>query len=388
MDVEVADIIMDNIQNLKLTPYEEETLTHIMECRTAALGKHLRKCTNKNCSYEETSYNSCRNRNCPKCLGSKQVEWMGKRINELLPINYSHVVFKVPPVLKDIFRYNKIECYNLLFKSVNGALLEASSTNKKNNVKIGYIALLHTWSQLLNFHPHVHCIVAEGGPSKDNKKWVNYAKNRMFDKEKLGIIFRRHLINNLTKEYKEEKISIDNNSSMEFEELLEKIKKTRNSIYIKSSFGDAAGVIQYLGNFIKKIAISNNRIKSYSNKTVTIKVLDRADGNKIKDEKIDALLFLKRFIFHIVPYKFTKIRYYGFLANRYRKSNLEHYRELLETSGEKLIKLDTKVRNNINQFLKVLKEGSICPCCKTGHLILNTGDIKRLRFQKAVGGGL
>lgn len=355
MEYELSDIISDHLRELKVTSHQYNVLNHIIDCRTAFMGGHLLGCSNPECDHTENLYNSCCDRNCPKCQSGKQLKWKNNRNNDLLPVDYLHMTFTIPRVQYEIFRYNKKVCYSVFFKSINEAIKEHSG-----NSKVGFILIIHTWTQLGNYHPHIHCALPEVKVENDNISAVKYSIN----KENLNIVFKRILLKNM--------IAVIKKGSLEHpdatEEILNKsLKNSKNYLYMKRT--NSVDIINYLGNFTNKIAITNDRIKAYDGQDVTFSYIDRTDGNKENEMKIDAVLFLKRFILHILPYKLTKTRYYGFMANNSKKLFLKLKTQLIvKFENIKNKEKNSKIILRISLLVELLKAIPKCPICKTGLL--------------------
>lgn len=353
MRYELADIINNHIHELKLTPHQFKVLSNIKRCRTKDLGEHKLKC--KKCGHEEYSYNSCRDRHCPKCLGSKQVKWKLERSKELLPVNYRHLIFKIPPYLKELFLYNKLLCYKILFKAVNWMFKELS---EETGYLLGYILMLHTWSQLLNYHTHIHCLIPEGKINTKTKKWI---PEKFINVEYMNILFRKILSQLIVKEFDKGKIKYPGLTRDELQRVLLKPKRLIYMEKSKSGFD----TVNYLGNFTNRVAITNNRIVGYDGTDVTISYVDRKHGNIEKLEKLPAGLFLKRFCFHILPNKLAKVRYYGFLSNNNKKKYIGWYQMIL---SEFRNKVENEVRNKIVQLQDYIYQAYKCPVCKRGEM--------------------
>lgn len=375
MNIEVADILRDNINNMILPHHDRKVLTHLKDCRTPKLGVHsIKKCDNPKCNNKVISYNSCRDRNCPKCQGSRKLKWVLERLNEVLPVNYYHVVFTVPSSLRKIFLYNKKLSLNILFKAVSETLNEVAANNKKLKAKIGFIAVLHTWTQRLFLHPHIHCIIPGGGISLDNGKWIQCNENYLLPQKVLSTVFRGKLLDYLERSYKKGLINYP--TTEEKHKYLNSVKSTLVQasksdwvVYTKKAFGGPSGVINYLGNYTHRIAISNKRIMSYENNTVTFSWKDRKDSNKTKYERIDAKAFIRRFSLHILPQRFMKIRYYGFMATSKKKEYILMCRRLIKESKIKEIVINNTYIDKIKEKLDANDKINICPCCKIGSLI-------------------
>lgn len=375
MIAEVADVIRDNINSMFFSPHIRKVLTHLKDCRTPKLGIHsVKQCNNNKCTHKEYTYNSCRDRNCPKCQGSKKHKWVLQRLKEVLPVNYYHVVFTVPSSLRKIFLYNKKIALTLLFKAVSETLNEVARKNKKLKAKIGFIAILHTWTQRLFLHPHLHCIIPGGGISLETGRWKNCDQNYLLPQKILSIVFRGKLLNYIEKAHKKGLINYP--ITKEEHKYLNSVKSTLVQasranwvVYTKKAFGGPSGVINYLGNYTHRIAISNYRIKSYKNNTVTFSWKDRKDNNKTKYEEISAQSFIRRFALHILPQRFIKIRYYGFMATAKKKENITLCKSLIIDSGSVLQELDNKFIERIEKKLETQNKPQMCPCCKKGYLI-------------------
>lgn len=374
--VELADIVRGTICRLTgINSYERKILQNIMDCRTAALGGHLYCCTNDGCDYVEISYNSCRDRNCPKCQGQKRLKWISARLEEVLPVEYFHVVFTIPSILHDIFLYNKEYCFRLLFKAVSKTLLEVALQNRKLGIKPGFISVLHTWTQQLNFHPHIHCIVPGGGITPDKEKWKSCKRGYLLPRKILSCVFRGKLLSYLEKAHAKGELHFSGetdylNTEENFKLLLKKSTSSDWMVYAKKTFAGPAQVINYLGGYTHRIAISNRRILSFKDGEVTFEWKDRRDNNTTKIMTLDAVLFLKRFILHILPKRFTKIRYYGFMANACKTKSIALCRKLIKISGIETEKIDKDLKKTILSKLNRIKEANRCPLCGKGDLFI------------------
>lgn len=395
MSAEIADIVRDCLPHMRVPDHLRKVLTNIKNCRTAKLGVHKHiHCNNPDCEYEVELYNSCRDRNCPKCQGSKKLKWILKQLDDVLPINYFHVVFTIPSVLRKLFKYNKKLCFNLLFKAVSYTLNSVSATNKKLKAKIGFIAILHTWTQLLHFHPHIHCIISGGGISLDGTKWKSCNENYFLPQKVLSLVFRAKLLNLIEEANKKGLLTYPKTLVKPNEEYLNNIEATLKKasrcnwvIYTKKAFGGPTGVINYLGNYTHRIALSDSRIKSYKNGKVRFSWKDRKHGNVIKFETLKVMDFMERYIFHILPKRFVKIRYYGFLSSAKRKENLKLCKELINKSGIKKKQINKKVKEGIQEKIRLLTEPYLCPCCKKGLLVDISEIIRNVASEEKVRAG-
>jgi hypothetical protein len=341
-------------------------------CRTADLGGHKYKCDT--CGGLSISYNSCRNRHCPKCQSLDKERWLEARKKEVLPTHYFHVVFTIPEILRPVCLRNQRVAYNILFKAVSETLKKLSKDPKHIGAELGFISVLHTWSQTLIDHPHIHCIVPGGGLSFDGKKWVSTSKPDFFIHVKvLSRVFRGKFHDFLKQAYEAGKLKFDGDISplkekSRFKELLNALYAQDWHIYCKPPFKSPEKVIEYLGRYTHRVAISNDRIIKLEDDRVTIKYRDYADGDKIKEMPLAATEFIRRFLLHVLPDQFFKIRYYGILSARNRKTKLKKCKELLsvpvtETDAQRL-----SWQELLEQITGI--DPTLCPCCKKGRLFL------------------
>ena len=372
--VDLALIIKHYLSMLtNITEYERGVLKDIINCRTKALGGHKSGCNNPDCDHIEIFYNSCRNRNCPKCQGIKKIKWLNDRLKELLPVDYFHVVFTIPDRLNDILLYNKSIGYSLLFKAVSYTLKKAGLDQKHIGGNIGLISILHTWEQKLNFHPHIHCIVPGGGISSDKSEWKNSKNKYLIPVKILSKIFRARFCKLLEKHYNKEVFYFsgkteDLNKEDVFMDLLKQSCKNDWVVYAKKPFAGAKQVFNYLGCYTYRIGITNYRLVSFENDKVTFKYKDRKN-NTTKLLTLDGLTFVKRFILHIIPKRFVKIRYYGFLANCIKKKMIEVCRLLIKDQDINVDALEgKKIDEMISINLSYLEKK--CPVCNKGRMVI------------------
>lgn len=335
----------------------------IINCRTACLGSHLEHC-NK-CGYETIAYNSCRNRHCPKCQYNVREKWITDRENELLPVPYYHIVFTIPDILNPIILVNKCKLYGILFKAASETLLSLGKDPKHLGAEIGIIAVLHTWGQTLVDHPHLHCIVPGGGLADDNTIW-KYPKKIRFNGffihvNILSDLFKKKFLFYFKKAYKNKEIKFIGrvekfSESKEFYSLLNLLYEKKWITYCKRPFRGAEQVIEYLGKYTHRVAISNNRIKRIENGKVVFEYKDYRD-NKKKEMSITPVEFIRRFMLHILPKGFFKIRYYGILSSRKKKELLERCLEILTKKNR------NSKGNKITENIKFMTW--ICPKCKS-----------------------
>lgn len=378
--LEVADIIREYGQAYRKMYRTPERYTKIMNllvnCRTSALGGHIEKCDK--CGYETNAYNSCRNRHCPKCQFSEREKWLLAREDELLPVKYYHIVFTIPDLLNGLVLVNKRTLYNILFKSASETLLTLGRDPKHIGAEIGLIAVLHTWGQNLTDHPHLHCIVPAGGLSDDLRKWKypKKAKNSFGKKRDFFIhvdvisdLFKKKFLFYLKKAYQNNELKFigkteNLGSKKVFKSLLNKLYEKEWVTYCKRPFGGPKQVLEYLGRYTHRVAISNNRIKSIKDGKVIFEWRDYRD-NQNKEMSITPLEFIRRFLLHILPKGFFKIRYYGILSSRKKRVALEQSRRIL---------LNKEIHKNIDSFAESYSlKGWICPMCKEG--IISTRNL-------------
>jgi hypothetical protein len=375
--IEVADIFKKYAEayrsKYKLPLQHLKVISAIEDCRTAKLGGHIEVCDK--CSHIKISYNSCRNRHCPKCQSLSKERWLDARMKDLMPIQYFHVVFTIPIELNALTLQNKKLLYSILFRASSETLIELSRDYKHLGAEIGFISLLHTWGQNLMDHPHVHCIVTGGGLSLDSSKWISCRKDFFIHVKVLSRVFRGKFLDYLKKSYYSNKLNFSGQistlgSRQEFKILIDELYKTEWVVYSKAPFKSPEHVLEYLGNYTHKVAISNSRITDLKDDKVTFKWRDYKDNNKPKLMTLDVFEFIRRFLFHVLPNGFVKIRHYGILSNRNRKTKLENCKKLLGVSTQN--KLNSKAKETWQELLLRISQvdARICPCCRKGHMVL------------------
>ena len=349
------------------------TMHAIEICRTSELGGHVDECDH--CGALRISYNSCRNRHCPKCQCLDKERWLEARKKDLLATGYFHVVFTIPDKLRPIALRNQRVIYNLLFRAVSKTLKELARDPKHLGADIGFIAILHTWTQTLMDHPHIHCIVPGGGLSLDGKRWIS-CNNKFFIRvEALSRLFRGKLLYYLKKVYYSGKLKFPGQiqhlkHETAFEGLLTDLYHQAWVVNSKPSFQTAETVIDYLGRYTHRVALSNDRLAKLEGNRVTIRYRDSNDNDKIKFLPLDAFDFIRRFLMHILPDGFTKIRHYGILSNRNRKTKLALCKALL---GVEVKQEGEQLEQESWQDLLARITGidpRICPYCGKGKMRL------------------
>jgi len=337
--IEISDIFREYGSDFrKIYPLPENQtsiMNLIVNCRTAALGSHIEKCDN--CGYETIAYNSCRNRHCPKCQHTAKEQWIAARERELLPVPYYHIVFTIPDILNNLALVNKRILYGILFRAASETLLALGKDPKHLGAELGIIAVLHTWGGNLMEHPHLHCIVPGGGLTADGKKW-RYSKKAKYKKFFIHVniisdLFKKKFLFYLKQIYKSKELQFTGKVknigyNKEFYKLLNALYEKKWITYCKHPFGGPKQVLEYLGRYTHRVAISNNRIKRIENKKVVFEYKDYRD-NKKKEMALSPVEFIRRFMLHILPEGFFKIRYYGMLSSRKKKAVLKRCREIL-----------------------------------------------------------
>ena len=353
-------------------PLEQLRVMRAVEvCRTAVLGGHAEKCSQ--CDYTRISYNSCRNRHCPKCQGTQRARWLENRKAELLSVPYYHVVFTVPEELARIAFYNKDVVYGILFRTAAETLLTIARDPQHLGAEIGFFGILHTWGQNLLHHPHVHFVVPGGGLTPDHQ-WVCCRPGFFLPVRVLSRLFRRLFLEALREAFHDGKLQFFGEiASLRdracFAEYLEPLNKTEWVVYAKPPFGGPQRVLEYLGRYTHRVALSNQRILDVRDGQVTFQWKDYR-GKATQKSRIMTLTaeeFIRRFLIHTLPPGFQRIRYFGFLANRFRKEKLELCRNLLTSPIAALLPDPTQCR----QLNDALHGQSFprCPQCHTGMLI-------------------
>lgn len=316
------------------TPVQCKVLRAIADCRTPALGGHRDHCDH--CGYERVFWNSCRNRHCPGCGAEAREAWLVARREELLDAPYFHAVLTIPDTLHPIVLHNQVLLYAILLRAAGQALTDVGRT--KLRAQLGVLAILHTWSQILWFHPHIHCVIPGGGFSLDGLRWVRVRKlDFLFAVKVLSRRFRTLVTKAIQEAYADGTLVLPPSIARDrtaLDLLLAKSWKTDWHAYIKPPFGGPEQVLSYLAAYTHRMAISNHRIRSFDGETVTFSYRDYDDGNAHKTMSLPATEFLWRFVQHVVPPRFVRIRYYGFLANSSRSVNIEKARQLIGSKRE------------------------------------------------------
>ena len=379
--LEVADIFHDhgaawrsaNAGHVSLD--QLKVMSAIERCRTAALGGHVLRC--EKCSHTLIAYNSCRNRHCPKCQGAAAREWLAEREAELLPVPYFHLVFSLPARIADIAYQNKAVVYDLLFKASSETMLTIAADPKHLGARIGILSVLHTWGSALTHHPHVHMIVPGGGFSLDGKSWVACRQNFFLSVRVLSRLFRRLLLDKLAAAHAAGELQLFGNHAQladakAFAAYLAPLRESEWVVYSKRPFGGPEEVLRYLARYTHRVTISNRRLIACDDKGVTFKWKDyRIEGpERYKVMTLATDEFIRRFLMHVLPAGFHRIRYYGLLASGKRAENVARARELL---APPLIPIDAiKAIGNVASEPQTAEPEPAkhqCPCCG-GHMII------------------
>lgn len=338
--LEMADILRAHADAYRarhpVSPEQATVLRRLCACRTAALGGHIDACDA--CGTVQISYNSCRDRHCPKCQTTRQIAWVKSRLTRLLPTPYFHVVFTLPEQLQPLGLKNRRIIYDLLFGAASQTLLQLAADPRRLGAQIGFTAVLHTWGQNLLFHPHLHCVVTGGGLSLDGERWIAGRADYFLPVRALGQLFRGKFLAGLKAAYQGGRMTLTGSVASlhdprEFRRLLGTLYRQRWVVYAKPPFGGAEQVYRYLGRYTHRVAISNNRLVSLKHGCVMFGYKDYADGGRRKEMTLDAGEFIRRFLLHVLPRGFVRIRHYGVLAARNVDGKLAECRRLLGDGG-------------------------------------------------------
>jgi hypothetical protein len=343
---------------------------HIEICRTAELGGHLQQCDQ--CGFEQPAYNSCRDRHCPKCQCLVKEKWLNDRKQELLPCGYFHFVFTLPHDLNPIILCNKRITLQILFNAVSETLQAfAKDPQWRLEGQLGFISVLHTWSQTLMDHFHLHCLIPAGVLSFKKDRWIPARESFLFRIDSLAKEFRKRYLKNLQTAYLNKELIFPGNiaefdSKQRFGQLIESLSKVKWIAYAKRPFAGPQQVLEYLGRYTHRVAISNNRIISILNGKVTFTYRNRERQNEIRTMTIDADEFIRRFLLHVLPNGFMKIRYFGFLAHKNKQKAIALLRKLIDPDA----KLPEKMKETILEMMLRLtgKDITCCPECKRGKM--------------------
>jgi hypothetical protein len=317
------------LEKFPINAAQRKVMRAIADCRSAALGGHRDSCDS--CGFEHIFWNSCRDRHCPGCGGEARQQWLEARRDEVLDVPYFHVVFTIPEILNILALYAPVVVYAILLRAAGQALLDLGASRLR--ARMGVLTVLHTWGQTLAFHPHIHCVVPGGGFSLDGRRWARVRKlSFLFAVKALSRRFRTLFCNAIRAAYADGSLHLPTEivaDAQALDLLIARSFKTDWHAYAKPPFGGPEQVLAYLANYTHRIAISNRRILSFDGEDVTFSWRDYANDNAQETMNLDAVEFLRRFLQHVVPLRFTRVRYYGFLANRDRAVKIARARELI-----------------------------------------------------------
>ena len=336
----------------------------IERCRTAALGGHVDRCDG--CGHTRISYNSCRNRHCPKCQNLARAKWLDVQQALLLPVEYFHIVFTVPHELNPLVLQNHRVLYNLLFRAASETLQTFARDRKHLGAELGVTAVLHTWGQNLSQHVHLHCLVTGGGLSPDGQQWISGRKGFLFPVRALSKVFRGKYLDYLERAFRSETLRLEGPlvklaDGATFRDLLRNLRAKPWVVYAKRPFAGPRQVLGYLGRYTHRVAISNDRIVGLNGDCVRFRWKDYADGDRLKTMELPATEFIRRFLLHVLPAGFMRIRHFGLLASRHRQKSLSRCRELLGCNG-----LEQQIRETAeDQKLRIAEiDVRRCPLCE------------------------
>ena len=364
---DVADVFRVHGAELpNLSSHQRRVARAITRCRTAAVGGHVRKC--EECGHSEIQYNSCRNRHCPKCGGLKKARWVEARKEDVLPVEYHHVVFTIPEELHPLFLANQRVAYGLLFSAAADTLSEVAENPRNLGAKVGFTAVLHTWTQLLLYHPHVHCIVPGGGLSPAGDRWISAKPGFFLPVKVLSLVFRGKLLCGLQQACVSGDLRPPRGYNISA--CLSAASRKKWVVYSKPPLAGANQVIDYLSRYTNRIAISNERFVKLADGKVTFRWRDRVHGNQSKFMTLGASQFLSRFLLHVLPRGLMRIRHYGFLANSVRKRQITRCRQLLDVpQKEEDLCPEDAVPTWQELLLRLTgRDVSKCPHCKSGRM--------------------
>jgi hypothetical protein len=372
--LEVADIFRDHgaawraANRGHVSLGQLKVMSAIERCRTAALGGHVARCENDACGHTTIAYNSCRNRHCPKCQGAAAREWLAAREAELLPVPYFHVVFTLPAVIGDIAYQNKAVIYDLLFKASSETMLAIAADQKHLGARIGITSVLHTWGSAMTHHPHVHMIVPGGGLAMDGSRWVSCKPNFFLPVRVLSKLFRRLMLEKLVAAHQAGRLHFFGTharlaDAKAFAALLAPLRKTRWFVYSKRPFAGPRAVLAYLSRYTHRVAISNSRLIKANAASVTFKVKNyRVEGpGRYTTMPLDTNEFIRRFLIHVLPKGFHRIRHYGLFAGSNRAETIARARDLLGLA-EQAVETEPAAQPLTHP----------CPCCGGRMTIIET----------------
>lgn len=379
-DLEVADIFRRHgvayrhTHDGRLDRVERRVMSAIELCRTAALGGHVETC--EDCAHARVAFNSCRNRHCPKCQGARRERWLADRQADLLPVPYFHVVFTVPGEVAEIAFHNKAIVYGILFDAVAATLKTIAADPGHLGGEIGFLAILHTWGQVLTHHPHIHCLVPGGALAADGR-WLGCRPNFFLPIHVLSRLFRRLFLERLAAAHAAGRLrfsgALDRLGDADaFTAAIRQLRRKNWVVFAKPPFGSPEHVLAYLGRYTHRVAIANSRLVSADETSVTFRWRNYRHGNAPRLMSLDPHEFIRRFLIHSLPDGFHRIRHYGFLANGCRRARLGIIRQLLAETKPVPIATTGETARSLPRF-----DPTVCPCC--GGILRITATLPRWR---------
>lgn len=376
--LELADIFRQHGTSFRLThplsPEQRRVMRAVEQCRTAVLGGHVDQCDA--CGFRRVSYNSCRNRHCPKCQSLAKARWLEARLADLLPVAYFHVVFTLPEQLAPLALQNKRVVYNLLFATAAETLRTIAADPKHLGAEIGFLAVLHTWGQTLRHHPHLHCVVPGGGLSLDDSRWRSCRQGFFLSVNVLARLFRRLFLEALARAHEHHKLTFHGTIAylaepLALKQLLASLRAREWWVYAKRPFGGPEQVLAYLGRYTHRVAISNPRLLALQDGHVTFSWKDYARGNQQRVMTLKADEFIRRFLLHVLPRGFQRLRQFGLLANRRRREKLALCRKLLRGAAAHPVTNQPLPRDYQALYETITGDSLVqCSACRLGKMRL------------------
>ena len=372
--IELAHILRSHgqafIQAHPTSPEQRKVIRDVTHCRTEILGGHLEACGNR-CGYERVSFHSCRNRHCPKCQNLQKTRWLLERSKKLLPTGYFHVVVTLPHELNPLILQNRRLLYNLLFEAASEGLIELAKGWKRLGALPGFTAILHTWTQELRFHAHLHMVVTAGGVSLEGDRWIPAKNNFLVPVRALAKMVRGKFLDGLERIFEQGKISFSGKVAgwrdpAVFKRWVRKLRRTKWVVYAKAPFGGPRYVLSYLGHYTHRVAISNQRLLAFDGQTVTFRARDNQNPGTHRLVRLAAPEFIRRFLHHVLPHGFVRIRHFGLMASRNVPSKLKNACRLLQASHPSHPTPSTEMHLMSWQQLLFKLTGvdlSVCPNC-------------------------
>jgi hypothetical protein len=365
-----------------LSPAQRRAMRDIVRCRTADLGGHVEACDA--CGHVRIAYNSCRNRNCPKCQSAARAKWLDRQAADLLPVEYFHLVFTLPNALGPLALQNPKRLYGALFQAAAASVSDLAADPKHLGAEVGFLAVLHTWGQTLTLHPHIHCVVPGGGLSLDGQRWVSCPAGFFLPVRALSRLFRGKFLEMLQQFHRQKDLTLAGMQSnladpLQFARWIDELRESEWVVYAKPPFGGPEQVLKYLARYTHRVAISNHRLASIDDRAVTFQWKDYANENTQKLMTLDGVEFLRRFLQHVLPSGFVRIRHFGLLANRHRDEKLSECRRLLAESAatcdqepmsdQPQAESQTQAKYGISAEAQPESDGR-CPTCGKGRMVV------------------